>query len=71
MAAEAGPDAPDDDLEGDDELVLSPGEVKYRTLEQMSKDIKGLDEVRLVTGMGRNGWGCKVQGMQARPCLCR
>lgn len=31
--------------EVDEEFKLAPGEAKYRTLEQMSKDIKGLDEV--------------------------
>ena len=36
-------DGPDDLLA--DFALEAPGEAKYRTLEQMSKDIKGLDEV--------------------------
>jgi hypothetical protein len=34
--------SPSDDM--DPELTLAPGEQKYKTLEQMSKDIKDLDE---------------------------
>lgn len=45
MAAEAdaaqGPKAADEE----DDLQLAPEDVKYKTIEQMSTDIKGLDEV--------------------------
>lgn len=37
--------------DSDDELRLAPGEEKYKTLEQMSADIKGLDEVSSSVGM--------------------
>jgi hypothetical protein len=48
MAAEADAElgrGDDGSLEADF-AKEAPGEAKYRTLEQMSKDIKGLDEVR-------------------------
>ena len=41
-----------EELEADEDLQLAPGDVKYKTLEQMSEDIKSLDEVRM-----RGSWG--------------
>ncbi len=61
MAAEADAELAARQALEDEELklVLAPGEAKYRTLEEMSRDIKDLDEASVEEVWMRCGAGCE------------